>query len=621
METIKLPKTMKKIFNLLFIVMPAVFTLTGCSKETAPGDSSNEGDEVVYELSFTGEKPALDDDDDNTPTSGTRTVFVPGEDTEDGKKTGTVQWNQAPGVEKILVTYHVFRTEGTDAFNTSPQVSEAGVVNTGGKSATFKIKGYSGTTLQKEYRFYAIYPGTISASVNGTGIITTSIPTTQNPEKESFDANADILLGKADDSFTTINAGVIEPVVMTYKRKVAHGCVTLTNLPIANGETIRSVTFTAPSGTPLTGNVNMSFTGMNISNTASAVNNVTLNYTDVIPDYVVKDTNGKNMQVWFCSIPFEIKSGSPFKVSVTTNAGVYTRTINANSKGISFMENRYNTLSINMSGTGSIYMPLGFAPFLDGDATNGHEANTLIMSQTLEDESVYAWLGELKNGRLYIPAIVNKGKYIVPANVNSDLSDSNGIATEYSYADTEWYWDLPADGEYRIVLNTKTKKITIYSPAEKLEPYTPPAWNHTQEPKNEAYSAQILNLWMWGGFGGSTAANIPSEAYKMSPSLANPRIFVYYTGINLPRQTSSNQIGYIKFLADNSWNNVYAYGAPTTQNDNTNTYTGAELNKTVALQGGQSRNRYSFYLIPEGCNIVVVDITDEKNPTVVFGQK
>ena len=105
--------------------------------------------------------------------------------------------------------------------------------------------------------------------------------------------------------------------------------------------------------------------------------------------------------------------------------------------------------------------------------------------------------------------------------------------------------------------------------------------------------------------------------------MANPYVFVY-SGEELPRGTGNDErgssiTGSVKFTVDNTNNNVYAYGstASAKRNDH-NGYLSPALGETSTLVAGQGDNRYAYFIIPQGCNYVVVDI-DKK--TVVFGKK
>ena len=73
--------------------------------------------------------------------------------------------------------------------------------------------------------------------------------------------------------------------------------------------------------------------------------------------------------------------------------------------------------------------------------------------------------------------------------------------------------------------------------------------------------------------------------------------------------------GTVKFLVSNVWNNVYAFGAYNVRDQH---MMDTQLDVTYVMVPGQGNNRYSRFAIPEGTNLVIVDITDEDAPTVVF---
>ena len=112
------------------------------------------------------------------------------------------------------------------------------------------------------------------------------------------------------------------------------------------------------------------------------------------------------------------------------------------------------------------------------------------------------------------------------------------------------------------------------------------------------------------------------EKYTLKQSLANPNIFVY-KGAILPRETAAiggdTPKGAVKFCVSNHNNNVYAYGstADAKRNDH-NGFIEIKNNSPQGLVAGQSDNRYAFFLLPENCNFIKVDI---ENLTVVFDTK
>lgn len=268
--------------------------------------------------------------------------------------------------------------------------------------------------------------------------------------------------------------------------------------------------------------------------------------------------------------------------------------------------------------------------FLAGTALD----KEIKIEPTLENPAVYAFRGELKAGSLYLPVSFNEAKTlsIVPAGDSHDIAD--GTAVTFGQALTTQtgakYWTVPADGVYRIVVDTDAKTIKIYSPA--TDPKNKQvSYNNTVD-KINPYTQEVTELWMWGGF---NAMDKDSDLkagfqrkYTLQQSLANPYIFVY-KGDALPRKSgnynSKNSVtgatsgpAWLTFLVSSIENNVYAFGstADAKRNDHTGTVEPA-LGETVNGIGGQGDHRYSYFVIPEGANFVIVDISemsDEVSP-------
>lgn len=277
-----------------------------------------------------------------------------------------------------------------------------------------------------------------------------------------------------------------------------------------------------------------------------------------------------------------------------TEADTYRVTINFETKTVTFMK------AADILEVDKIY--------LAGTAATGTD---IEVTQTLENENIYAFYGELNEGTLYLPIEFggSRSKAIVPnAKGSHDIND--GTTNIFSQADMaktdEEYWEITSTGKYRIVVNIEMKTIAIYSEAKDM-PLREYSWNNTADGINP-YTAPVEYLWMWGTFDSEANKNEPSDKYKMEPSKASPYIFTYSGTLNT---------GTVKFLVSNKWNNVYAFGATNTKNQNIK----AELEVKYTMVGGQKDNRYSNYVIPEGTNFVVVDITDDANPTVVFSKR
>jgi hypothetical protein len=265
--------------------------------------------------------------------------------------------------------------------------------------------------------------------------------------------------------------------------------------------------------------------------------------------------------------------------------------------------------------------------FLAGTAVG----DQVEMQQTLENENLYAWRGQLSAGTLYIP-LTYEGKQemsIVPMQEGShDINDGQSssftqVAT--NTAASARYWSIPSAGTYRIVLNKEEKTIIIYSDKTDLEPKSV-SWNNTKLGINP-YTTVIEKLYMYGTFNAfdhdSGAFTGYQDKFNLLPSIADPCVFVY-KGDALPRSSQKDERGNtvqasVKFTVDNTNNNVYAFGssADAKRNDH-NGYITAKLGTEEKIVAGQRDNRYAYFIIPEGCNFVVVNI---RNNTVLFDKK
>lgn len=267
--------------------------------------------------------------------------------------------------------------------------------------------------------------------------------------------------------------------------------------------------------------------------------------------------------------------------------------------------------------------------FLSGSAVGGED---IEVAPALEADGLYAWRGELKAGHLFMPLEFDGGKavsFVPKADGDHDIHD--GEAHEFGQVATEAstgasYWEIPAAGIYRVVVNTEDRLVTIYSPATDKANATV-SYNNTVD-KINPYTQEVTELWMWGGFNASAhddglKAGFQKK-YRLEQSLANPMVFVYH-GEVLPRSASTDDwskatgVGALNFLVSNIENNVYAFGSEADAKRNSKRgYLPVTLGETLKLVPGQSDNRYAYFCVPENCNYVVVDI---ENLTVVFDNK
>lgn len=253
------------------------------------------------------------------------------------------------------------------------------------------------------------------------------------------------------------------------------------------------------------------------------------------------------------------------------------------------------------------------ALYLAGSAV----AEEINIAQTLENESLYAWKGELKAGALYIPVEFEGNRTIALVN-SAESTDLTGAAVGFAQsliaaAQTK-AWTIPADGTYRIVVDIDAKTVRIYDAEHDLQPKMVGPWKDTTKPNKETgenftwVTTPVEALWLWGDFDSKAFGDVPSDDYKMTVSQASPYVFIYegtFTG------------GTVKFMASNVRNNAYAYGA----SDVRDKIVTASLDTPYTMVSGQGNNRYSRYKIPSGTNLIIVDITDEQNAVVIFKTK
>lgn len=248
------------------------------------------------------------------------------------------------------------------------------------------------------------------------------------------------------------------------------------------------------------------------------------------------------------------------------------------------------TVSVNVRP----YKPIVFDAdrvYLDGTAMTG---GRITVSKTVENEYQYAFLGDLKQGELEIPVeFEGETNYICPADGEGTLQD--GEAENVMMKAEPIAWNIPKDGEYRIVVNMEKKTVTIYSPDKKLEPVVV-KWMDVATPPEE-HTTVVTNLWMYGdgtGWGWWTG---------FTPSLADPQVLVY-SGSAIKGAKG------VKFVVDGGTyrNNAWAYSCKPID-DQTAGSASLALGVTGELYGGSSRGqRNSYYNLPVGANFIVLDL-------------
>ncbi|MBE9598570.1 SusE domain-containing protein [Pedobacter sp. MC2016-24] len=234
--------------------------------------------------------------------------------------------------------------------------------------------------------------------------------------------------------------------------------------------------------------------------------------------------------------------------------------------------------------------------FVDGTAVPG--PNGIEMPKTLENLNQYAFVLDLEPGELQIPVEFNgKKNYIAAADANTLLKD--GTAVDVKMRETPFSWKIETAGKYRVVVNMQKATATIYSAAQDLTPKSV-VWTNN----GLVTTTEVTDLWLHGvinGYGAPVKMNC-------TVSLADPQVLVY-TGA---------RVGKTKFILFGgpitNKDLAYAFSCPLTATGALQELT-LVLGKVAELSGGTtSAQRNSYYTIPAGTNVLVLDL---RNMTIL----
>ena len=297
---------MKKIIKVFAVAFAAV-ALFSCAKEIqAPEDNNTpielDGSEQIVNFAA-------------GPV--TRTVFG----TQEGSTIPTL-WTDSYSVAVSLNL--ISRNKST-----TPVVQNAGA------SATFSVGLVAGENTS--FKFYAVSPYDQCPGVSAHRV-QIEVPTAQTPTASSPDETAQILYGSYDagDTFPTTT------IAMDFSHLTAYGKISFSNLSLADGETVASVSLTTHS-TPWAGRYyyyveadTPHVAGDFVANSASNTITVTTNRTT---------------DIWFGCAPVDLRN-EEIDVVINTNKGTtYAKTITIpNKEKYKFESGKVNQFTINMNG-------------------------------------------------------------------------------------------------------------------------------------------------------------------------------------------------------------------------------------------------------------------------------
>ena len=309
---------MKKIF-IPFVIAATTLSFAACQKEV----SSPAIEDELVSLNFTSANPT------------TKTVA--------DAVNKTILWEKG---DKISIAYTVadkWQNASGDATTNNPaKIYVSNGLAAGGETAVFNISGDFNSTATGVHQFYSVYPSSCvkSNNIKYAPSVTMTIPDIQTPAENSFDAAADLMIGKATKTYNSLSDARADAIPLLWQRIVSHADITLKGLQgLTENEVITTIVLTADADAKLVGDRWIDIQNGNIlgPKTITDANILTINGTNL-------KVNSNNVELWAAVMPATVKS---LNIVVETNKATYTR--NIESCNIVFKQNARKGLNVDMS--------------------------------------------------------------------------------------------------------------------------------------------------------------------------------------------------------------------------------------------------------------------------------
>ena len=347
---------------------------------------------------------------------------------------------------------------------------------------------------------------------------------------------------------------------------------------------LSSVTFAVSSYRDLNGQYDIDFTG--------DAPTYKLNWGDGKVNMNISDVTvapGKSTYVYISTIPFTVAAGSTMSMSV--NGCTKTNTVKTAKK---YEAGKVYNLSYSYRN----------GVTLTGTALS-KEAG---MTQTLENSSVYAWVGTLSAGKLGIRITDTDGTSYVKA--GTSLSEGEVVSVTTQTASSEI--TIPSEDTYRVVLDTENKTLAIYNSANEFnKPFTA-TWHPNNNSSLAAITTEVTNLWLRGATAGWAEYG---KDLKLTQSLADPQVLVYKGDpINDDGDGRTSFSIISKYVYDGNGdgseeeynaNNAYQFAPASSVKDYTQDL---NLGEWMPMSGGTDIQRGNYFKCNKGTNFIVFDL-------------
>lgn len=416
---------MKKIF-IPFVIAATTLSFAACQKEV----SSPAIEDELVSLNFTSTNPT------------TKTVA--------DAVNKTILWEKG---DKISIAYTVndkWQNANGDATADKPaKIYASNGLAAGGETAVFNISGNFNATATGVHQFYSVYPSSCvkSTDINYAPSVTMTIPGVQTPAENSFDAAADLMIGKATKTYNSLSDAKKEEIPLLWQRIVSHADITLKGLQgLTENEVITTIVLTADAEAKLVGERWIDIQNGNIlgPKTITDANILTINGTNL-------KVNNNNVEFWAAVMPATVKS---LNIVVETNKATYTR--NIESCNIEFKQNARKGLNVDMSSVERVEKEAP-ASWIATDLADITATDEVVITMA-NDKSVYA-LTSAKGSSAAPTAVAvtvkNKELTATPAdNLVWNIANDNGNLTIYPKGQTTtWLYTTNDNNGVRVGKN------------------------------------------------------------------------------------------------------------------------------------------------------------------------
>lgn len=422
---------MKKIF-IPFVIAATTLSFAACQKEA----SSPAIEDELVSLNFTSANPT------------TKTVA--------DAVNKTILWEKG---DKISIAYTVadkWQNASGDATTNNPaKIYVSNGLAAGGETAVFNISGDFNSTATGVHQFYSVYPSSCvkSNDIKNAPSVTMTIPGVQTPAENSFDAAADLMIGKATKTYNSLSDAKKDEIPLLWQRIVSHADITLKGLQgLTENEVITTIVLTADADAKLVGerNVNIQNGDILVPATITDANILTINGTNL-------KVNNNNVEFWAAVMPATVKS---LNIAVETNKATYTR--NIESCNIEFKQNARKGLNVDMSSVERVEKEAP-ASWIATDLADITATDEVVITMA-KGSQVYALTSA--KGSSAAPtavAVTVKNKELTAASTDGlvwNIANDNGTLTIYPKGQTAT-WLYTTDNNNGVRVGTGDNKIFV----------------------------------------------------------------------------------------------------------------------------------------------------------------